>query len=303
MMDQITRAWYGHFIELELYRKVEQSYEDLFCQIMEKLHSHDFQSIKAAGSEGDGKADGYLCSEKTVFQSYAPSSGFVKSKLLKKISNDFHGAKVKWKEQLKKWTFIHNSWEGLPKYAHDLVCKLQEENPNIDIEVWGPGVLKDKALRLPVDSLVDLFGIAPTQADVVSLSHEPVKSLLRAIVNRPAKSTKLGPVSLNKLQFNNLSEDVETLLKAGRTKEALVNDLLSSWPDPLYAEELAEAIRERYKSLAATNNHSDVIFTNLQAFIGGQAAVAAEQVASLAVLSYFFERCDIFEDAPEGWSA
>jgi hypothetical protein len=303
MMDQITRAWYGCCIELELYRKVEQSYEDLFCQLMEKRHSQNFQLVKAAGSDGDGKADGYLSVEKVVFQSYAPSSGFAKTKLLKKIDDDFHGAKAKWKEQMKKWIFIHNSWEGLPKYALDLLSKLREESPEIEIEAWGPGILKALTLELSVDCLIDLFGIAPTQADVVSLTHEPVKSLLRAIVNRPAQSTTLKPVSLNKLQFNDLSADVETLLIAGRTKEALVKDLLSNWPDPLYPEELAEAIREQYKSLAATNSHPDEIFTNLQAFVGGQAVVAAEQVASLAVLSYFFERCDIFEDSPEGWTA
>ncbi|MBM5187184.1 hypothetical protein HYN79_11670 [Vibrio parahaemolyticus] len=40
------------------------------------------------------------------------------------------------------------------------------------------------------------------------------------------------PVSVDKLEFNDLSDDVATLLMAGRVKEKLVEDLLIKWPDP-----------------------------------------------------------------------
>ena len=40
----------------------------------------------------------------------------------------------------------------------------------------------------------------------------------------------------------------------------------------------------------------DQIFTELQTFAGGMDGTPKHQAAVLAVMSYFFERCDIFED-------
>ena len=95
-MERITSSWYAVHIELALLKKKEQEYEDFFCWIMEKKHGTNFQRVKAAGRDGDAKSDGFLFTEKCVFQSYAPSSGFQKAKLLAKIEGDFEGAKERW---------------------------------------------------------------------------------------------------------------------------------------------------------------------------------------------------------------
>lgn len=301
-MDNITRAWYGLHIELALLKKSEQEYEDFFCKVMKLKFSDNFQLIKAAGRDGDGKADGYLIPEKCVYQSYAPSSGFNKNKLLNKIEGDFKGAVDKWGDRLEKWVFLHNSLEGLPKYGLDLILKLRDENPTIDITPpWGPSEIKEIILSLTVEQLVELFGPAPTQQDIVSLTHEPIKTLFRAMYRKEAQKIDIGPVSVDKLEFNKLSKDVEVLLTAGRRKEKLVEDLLLHWPDPEYGEELAESFRNKYKSLTLEHTSPDKIFSGLRSFSGGNSDDISAQVSSLAVLSYFFERCDIFENAPKDW--
>lgn len=301
-MDSITRAWYGLHIELALLKKNEQEYEDFFCKVMKLKYSDNFQLIKAAGRDGDGKADGYLIPEKCVYQSYAPSSGFNKSKLLKKIEGDFKGAVDKWGNRLEKWVFLHNSPEGLPKYGLDLILKLRDENPIIVITPpWGPSEIKEIILSLNIEQLVELFGPALTQKDMTSLTHEPIKTLLRAMSRREVKNMNIAPVSVDKLEFNKLSNDVEVLLTAGRRKEKLVEDLLLHWPVPEYGEELAESFRNKYKSLASEMATPDKIFAGLRLFSGGNSDDISAQVSSLAVLSYFFERCDVFENAPVGW--
>jgi len=268
------------------------------------LYSDDFQLVKAAGREGDGKSDGYLISEKCVFQSYAPSSGFNKSKLLTKIECDFNGAKDKWREEMEKWVFVHSDPEGLPKYALDLISDLKKQNPAIEIKVWRPSIIKEKALSLELNKLVDLFGAAPSQQDMTRLTHEPIKTLLRAMTSQSQLHHEgIVPVSVDKLAFNKLSPDVELLLTAGRRKENLVEDLLSRWPDPEYGEELAQSFRSKYQGLKSLNIDPDDIFMEMQKFSGGDMNTISAQVSSLAVLSYFFERCDIFENAPQGWKA
>jgi hypothetical protein len=303
-MDQIKRAWYGMSTDVALSKKREQEYEDFFCSVMESLHSDNFQLVKAAGRDGDGKADGYLVQEQCVFQSYAPSSGFRKQPLLDKIKGDFLGAITKWGDKIRKWIFVHNGPEGLPKYALDLIVDLKTNQSKIDISVWGPGILKEKILSLPLGKLIDMFGLAPSQEDITSLTHEPIKTLLRAMSSSvEGISPEIKPVSVEKLQYNKLSPDVEVLLTAGRRKENLVDDLLLRWPDPGYGEELAKSFRAKYQSLLDTGTKPDDIFLGLKSFAGGDTGEVSAQVSSLAILSYFFERCDIYENAPEGWQS
>ena len=302
-MERITSSWYAVHIELALLKKKEQEYEDVFCWIMEKKHGTNFQRVKAAGRDGDAKSDGFLFTEKCVFQSYAPSSGFQKAKLLAKIEGDFEGAKERWGKKMEQWAFVHNETEGLPPYAHFKIMELDEANADIAIQPSvQPSHLKVKALSLDENHLAELFGPALSYHDVTQLNHEPVKYLLRAIQKRDYKVENIQPVSVNKLQYNQLSNDIEVLLTAGRRKEKLVEDLLINWPDPEYGNELSAAFISKYRELVSQELSPDEIFMELKTFAGGDSRVPSEQVSALAVLSYFFERCDIFENAPEGWS-
>lgn len=302
MLDDLTRAWYGDKIELALRKNSEQGYEDLFNKIMQATHGDKFLPVKAAGSDGDWKSDGYLTSDKHVFQSYAPSSGFKKAKLLKKIDDDLPGAVDNWKGKMEEWTFAHNSWEGLPPYAIDQIENYKNQYPKLMINLWGPEIVKDKALNLPREKLVDLFGPAPTMQDMHALTHTPIKTLLNAIKSSAVKPNNIiEPVAVDKLEYNQLSSDIEVLLRAGRSKENLVDELLSSWPDPQYGEDLAESFRAKYQELKLSNLLPNDIFDELKVYAGCNSNTSEEQVSALAVLSYFFSRCDIFENAPEGW--
>lgn len=301
-LDQLQRAFYGKDIRIALLEKKEQAYEDFFCSLMQKKYSASFLPIKAAGREGDRKADGYLNPEEHVYQVYAPSSGFKKDKLITKIKGDFEGAKEKWKGKIRRWTFVHNEFEGLPAYAMDVIFDLKKENPNIQINVMGPEILHDFALTLSSSHLIDLFGVMPNEKQLAGLTYEPIKTLLNAIQRRACGGNPLGPVSVDKLEFNDLSNDVAILLMSGRVKEILVQDLLSMWPDPTYGDDLASSFNSFYLELKRSGLKADLIFNRLQKFAGYDSNSIGSQVSSLAVLSYFFERCDIFDNPPEGWS-
>lgn len=57
-----------------------------------------------------------------------------------------------------KWVFVHNEWEGLPKYALNCLDEIRADNPEIEISNWRSTILKDLSLDLDVKDLVDLFG-------------------------------------------------------------------------------------------------------------------------------------------------
>ncbi|EGR2534316.1 hypothetical protein DYB88_14115 [Vibrio cholerae] len=301
-MDLLQRAFYGKDIRIALLEKKEQAYEDFFCTLMQKKYSDNFLPVKAAGREGDRKADGYLFPEKRVYQVYAPSSGFKKDKLLQKIVGDFEGAKEEWKSEMLGWTFVHNEFEGLPPYAIEQISALRECNPGIDIRVMGPEIIHEFAMSLSPESLIDVFGLMPSEKQLADLTHEPIKTLLKAISRQTSSPSPVVPVSVDKLEFNDLSGDVATLLMAGRVKEKLVEDLLIKWPDPEYGDDLAAAFNAYYLEMRAEGIAADQIFNKLQKFAGSDPAMTSSQVSSLAVLTYFFERCDIFENPPKDWS-
>tara|TARA_R110001583_G_scaffold94384_4_gene237886 strand:- start:376 stop:1284 length:909 start_codon:yes stop_codon:yes gene_type:complete len=300
-MEQLQRAWYGKDINLALHSKSEQEYEDFFSLIMQKKNSDNFTAVKAAGRDGDRKSDGYLISEKRIYQVYAPSSGFKKANLINKIKGDFAGAKDKWKDKMQAWTFVHNEFEGLPPYAIDAIEEIKQNNLRMPISVLGPNELFDIAINLGLEKLIDVFGHVPTQKDMVDLTHEPIKTLLKAISRQQRNPIDLEPVSVDKLDFNKLSEDVSSLLNAGRAKEKFVEDLIIRWPDPEYGEDLAASFNSYYLKLKQNNLSPDMIFHKLQIFSGGVNQDVKTQVSSLAVMSYFFERCDIFDNPPKGW--
>ncbi|MFM7021351.1 MAG: ABC-three component system protein [Flavobacteriales bacterium] len=302
-MDKLKQAWYGLKIDEALQKKREQEYEDFFCAIMEAIHADDFQKIKPAGSLGDGKADGYLQSSKIVFQSYAPDTGFQKPKLLAKIKDNLPGAISQWGDRMDKWVLVHHDKEGLPKYALDKIAEFSQQHPQLEFTSWSPNIIRSKALNLSENKLIEIFGYAPSFDDINNLTHEPIKDLLKAIGESTAPiPVSFDPVSVLKLEFNSLSTDAENLLIAGRRKEYLVGDLLSKWHDPSFGEDTSQAFKARYTELKELQMTPNEVFAELHKFAGGTVSNTALQASSLAVLSYFFERCDIFENPPAGWT-
>ena len=71
--------FYSNQLEMKYRRLTGEAFEDFFCDVMEKKYKADFSPVRAYGNVGDKngnvgdkKCDGYLASQKTVHQCYAP---------------------------------------------------------------------------------------------------------------------------------------------------------------------------------------------------------------------------------------
>jgi hypothetical protein len=152
-------------------------------------------------------------------------------------------------------------------------------------------------MQLALHQLEDLFGVVPSQRTLERLDFAALRPVLLAIVRRePEVDPPLTAPSPEKLQNSALSDDAAAFLRQGRRREKLVEDFFDRWPDPGFGEEIAEAFRTRYQGYKAAGLQPDEIFGQLQSFAGGMNGTPSHQAAVLAVMSYFFERCDIFED-------
>jgi hypothetical protein len=296
-VDETQRSFYGLKFENAFLRDKGKAFETLFARIMAHGFPGDFETVRPYGSKGDLKCDGFRASDGTVFQSYAPDTMKLEA-LLAKIEEDFSGARAHWGDHMRRWIFVHNDPRGLPAEAVRLLEDLRQANRSIDIATFAEAEMRVVVMGLALHQLEELFGSAPSQRTLERLDFAALRPVLIAIQRQPPPADPpLTAPSPLKLQNNALSEDAAGLLRQGRRRERLVQDFFDAWPDPAFGEAIAEGFRIRYQALKAVGLSPDAIFGELQAFAGGMEGEPAHQGAVLAVLSYFFERCDIFEDA------
>lgn len=298
-MDDIQRAFYGLKFENAFLRHKGKAFETFFARVMAHGFPGDFEAVRPYGSRGDLKCDGFRASTGTVSQCYAPDTTKLQD-LLDKIDEDFHGARGHWGAKMRRWDLVHNDERGLPADAVRRLDDLRAAHPEVEIGVVSEAELRAIVMRLDLHQLEDLFGMSPTQRTMERLDFAALRPVVLAIqAQEPDADPPLSPPSPKKLQHNELSNDAAELLRQGRRREKLVQDFFDAWPDPGFGERIAEGFRKQYVALKSTRLDPEAIFSQLQNFAGGMDGEPSHQGAVLAVLSYFFERCDIFEDAPE----
>jgi hypothetical protein len=295
-MDKLQALLYSQQFTVKFHTSKATAFQQFFEALMLRAYRGDFSPVKPHGNIGDLKCDGFRHSDGVVFQCYAPKD-FKLAELQKKIKEDYDGAAKHWAGRMKKWCFVHNEADGLPAPVVQQIDDMRKGTDGIDIEVWSYVELKELLTRMTLQDHEDVFGLTPSLAQFDRLSFSQLEPVIKTLATaEPAIGQNLIPPSAEKLSANALSEEVAALLRLGRRKEQLVKKFFDDWPQPELGESIAEAFRERYRALHTVGMKADDIFSHLQNFSGGMTGNPQHQGAVLAVLSYFFERCDIFED-------
>ncbi len=292
-------AFYEERFENAFRRAKGNEFQAFFERLMGLAYKADFMACRPWGNQGDRKNDGFLKSERRLFQVYAPNE-MTEKKATNKITEDFEGAKVHWGKHFDKWTFAHNATDGLPPHVHELLLDFETANPGIELEPWGLEEFRRVFRRLSLEDCASWLGHAPTEEAKARLGFKDLQVVLESLAGKAAPSgTTVKPVPPGKIEANDLSESVATLIKNGMTKAPLVSDFLDKWHDETLGERLAIAFRTEYARLRRSI-HPNRMFHELQAWVGGsQRDTPEHEMAVLAVLAYYFERCDIFEEPRE----
>ena len=301
-MDPHVSHWYEKDFEIAFLRAKGDAFQTLFEQLMSRAYKADFMACRPWGNVGDKKNDGFLKSDRRLFQVYAPNV-MTEAVAKKKITEDFAGALKHWGAHFDKWSFVHNAYDGLSPHLQELLLETERKNPGVKIEPWCLEELRVVFRKLSIDDLRSWFGYTPpTMAEQTSVGFEAIRVVLEDIAARemPASHPVMS-VDPGKLRANRLSSSVQALLTAGMAKAPLVKQFFDEWHAPTYGERMAKSFSARYAELksSAPLLHPNEIFHELQQWTGGERSKSSAQLAAvLAVLAYFFERCDIFEPAP-----
>ena len=73
LMDTHTLAWYGKDFEIAFRKAKDDVFQTLFERLMNLAYKADFMACRPWGNVGDKKNDGFLKSERRLFQVYAPN--------------------------------------------------------------------------------------------------------------------------------------------------------------------------------------------------------------------------------------
>ena len=299
-MNTEHASWRLQF-RLAYAEKRASEFQTFVHRLFELAFPGDFTPVAPAGSEGDRKCDGLLPSQQRLFQVYAPKQ-FEKHKLLRKFKQDYEGAVEHWADQFRIWTFVHNSREGLPKYARDFLreSSASGDSPHI-CEEWGYSTLLKIAMALPDEDLEDLLGAPLRPADFLVVEIADIVQLLRAIEEiEPAQLGDVHPVPHDKMERNNFSAAYQDQIRQGMRRTDQVQRYLDEQIlRPMYRDDLAARFKVKYTSLVNETYGPDDIVDELLAWMLPPAAGLNTHAAAVAIIAYFFEQCDIFENPEE----
>jgi len=295
-MDPVSEAFLALLFKTAFLEKKGTEFQDWFAKLASDAHGADFEIVRPYGNQGDWKCDGRMVSTGTVFQCYGPETPTDK-KTIDKIDEDFVGALAKWPGFLKIWVFVHNHIGGQPPAVVDHLDKLRLAHPDVHFEIWAESELRVLHGMMSADAKLAMYGPVPTAAIVSGLVLQDLQPVIDVLEKRDLDPNDPlpPPPSVLKLEKNALSVEAAALLQLGRPKTRLVEMYFRKTGPVELGEKIAEAFREKYSHLKAIGLEQDQIFSYLQDFAGVKGE-PKRQAAAMAVMTYFFDRCDIFED-------
>lgn len=210
-----------------------QAFEDFFTRAGIALWRGDFMPYRPQGPLGDFKCDGYLSTERTVFQCFAPERP-TPTDFVSKINTDFEGARSHFGARMRKWVFVHNSRNGLPALAADQISQLNAGHPALTIESWTPDHLIDQLMGLPEYALRNLFSTYPEGQTLSEATVEFMEEYVRSHrVSSETEEKQEAPSNRDALD--------EMLENFGDEDHDIRRRLLgySKWFDPAKREEIS----------------------------------------------------------------
>lgn len=303
--DEIDWAWQEVHLQLRLRDIDGDAFETLFQDIGKALWGSAFHPTIPMGSRGDLKCDGWRPDVGYVYQCYGPRYGKTDvNEALKKVDEDFRGARGHWKDLLKRWFFVVGLYKDkIPSEISRLMAQLSEEL-EVPSEVLHRGDIVDLARGISTDVRARMFGRAPSRADMIRrATYENIGRALayiRADINRsPLEAIPLPTAIEKKVTFNMLPDSVRHFFGISAAAAKRVEKYIEDQADPNEGARMAEGFTAHYRLLRSAGAEPAEAFKQMLIFAGGATGDPDREVAALAIVTHFFTTCQIFEQPRE----
>lgn len=288
--------WYALRFQLSFRTKHATEFQDFIAEVFEHRFGGDFFKIKPYGKQGDKKCDGIVKPLRKLLQVYAPQQ-MKSAETIAKINEDFPGAVKHWDKLFDEWIFVHNQGNGLPPdVAKHLIAMDGKYKKKIN--QWSEPNIQALVEELSPASMQTVFGTLPDFRNLARVTAEDISVVVTTVAQQPPITEPISTVPSDKLEANALSTDAKELVWAGTQKSRNVGELFERWHDPELGDRVAAAFRNRYAELKNAGKSPDEVFQELWSFAGGgKYLLPSRELATLALLAFLFEQCDIFEAA------
>jgi len=298
--------------KLRIYAANGQRYQDIFVNVMTKRYD-GFRPIKPQGRNiGDEANDGYIAEAGRYYQVYAPEEPDEKiTYAVNKAKNNFKRLKEKWQETapIEEYFFVFNDkfLGSYPEIEHTL-ASIEEDN---DLKVCASFLAKDlenEFMKLSKDDMIAVLeSVIPHAEELQDIDYGILSSILQHVVdnNKSLSISSLPDIDIDKkIEFNCISKYVAILLNVGSFQQGTIRDYFfrngiftrADIRDRLAAlyKKAKEKVLE-YKIIDIA--HGDqIFFAILDEIVPSK--TRAVQDAAIALMAFFFETCDIFEEPP-----
>ena len=134
------------------------------------------------------------------------------------------------------------------------------------------------------------------QVVISNITFVELEIIIKYLISKPIYDEDLRMIPPSeKIKKNSLSATVDKNIKIGLMQRRQVMDYLNQNIDPLFSERLRSGFVNKYLELKKQNLKGDNLFYSLLDFSSNNSDDFNTRAAGLAILSYFFEICDIFE--------
>lgn len=285
-------------------------FQRFFVEVMSSANPN-FQNPKPHGSKGDWKCDGYDIKTGQFYQVYSPENPTEQKQIMKavtKLESAFEGLLKEWGmfTEVKEFFFVYNDhfWGGV---YPEMVKRLSglSNKYGVPCTLFLPKDLYKVFEGLNVDAKVNCLQcvIPESTTSNAVVNFEALNEVVQHIVALPLQIPRPGKMILNpeflrKIEFNALSQPVAELLKHGAYQVGALNHYFELEPDvKVILQQRFSALYEEGKQKIADEHleHSDELFFYIYEKACPDGTKTYFQTPVQALMSYYFECCDIFE--------
>lgn len=305
---------FRHYFQLRLAKSRGQEFQNLFSQIMGYAH-RDFQPVRTQGPLGDRKNDGFIPSNGTYYQVYAPGGELSEAEAIKKLKEDFEGLYGHWKSTyppgICNFFFVINdfyNWSaGAYPTTHQELEEIKQQYGLNECAVFPVVRLEEVFMGLPRDVREAILGApVPQPESLGTLSFGALNDVIRHIYENPAEYPQEGSLATpeldTKITFNGLTQCAD-FLRHGAWQCHAVESFFASNGE-VAANEVRDKLNSIYNLLRSSAPNADansIFFGLLESIIpntiDGTSRYKRDLTdAGVVLMAYFFESCDIFEE-------
>ena len=280
------------------------AFQDFISDVYALAFGEDFTRVRARGRAGDGGVDGFLRSDGKVLQCYGADRTADRrgTYVQAKIERDFAHALSSF-PYMRSWRFVHNMFDGIAFEGEVAITKLRDAYPDISIDAVSLDHVQELIFKLDETVIEDLLGPGLETFAYSGIDVSDLNLLLQKLASSPVQADLGSTVKIvprEKMKHNELSPNAELILD--RQFEIDVTRLVEGAGDPTFGDRVAATLKIKYERQRAEGIKPNNILMNLVYFVLGEGRAGTpsfeEHMAACAIVSYFFYRCDVFEDAP-----